>query len=114
MDSKNHVLFFFMKISFISLSGSSGMRVLTRYDLFIIMERSNASTFNENLEFLELELLHQYSEDDPNLADAKHKLPIIRHQFKQKWSAARNTKARFLKANKEWLKVTISLPKAGT
>ncbi|CAH0400138.1 unnamed protein product [Chilo suppressalis] len=76
------------------------------------MERSNASTFNEKLEFMELELLRQYSEDDPNIADAKHNLSIIRHQFKQKWSAARNTKARFLEANKEWLKGTISLPKA--
>lgn len=90
------------------------MRVLTRNDLLSIMERSNASTFNEKLEFMELELLHQYSEDDPNIADAKHKLSIIRHQFKQKWSAAHNTRARFLETNKEWLKGTISLPKAGT
>ncbi|CAG9787162.1 unnamed protein product [Diatraea saccharalis] len=43
--------------------GSSGVRVLTRNDLFTIMERSNASTFNEKLEFMELELLHQYSEE---------------------------------------------------
>ncbi|KAJ8709377.1 hypothetical protein PYW07_009203 [Mythimna separata] len=93
-------------------AGSSGMRVLTRNDLLTIMERSNASTFYEKLEFMELEILHQYSEDDPNIADAKHKLSIIRHQFKQKWSAAHNTNARFLEANKEWLKGTISLPKA--
>ncbi|XP_036340646.1 uncharacterized protein LOC118750011 isoform X2 [Rhagoletis pomonella] len=104
---------FFNENWFILFPGSSGMRVLTRNDLLSIMERSNASTFNEKLEFMELELLHQYSEDDPNIADAKHKLSIIRHQFKQKWSAARSTNVRFLETNKEWLKGTILLPKSG-
>lgn len=89
------------------------MRVLTRNDLITIMERSNASTFNEKLDFMESELLHQYAEGDPNIADAKHKLSIICHQFKQKWSAARNTRTRFLETNKEWLRGTVSLPKAG-
>ncbi|CAG9783367.1 unnamed protein product [Diatraea saccharalis] len=76
------------------------------------MERSNASTFNEKLEFMESEILSQYSGQD-NIADVKQKLSIIRHQFKQKWSTARNTKARFLENNSKWLKGTISLPKAG-
>ena len=93
--------------------GSSGMRVLTRNDLFNLMERSNVSTFNEKLKFMEQELLSQYAESDQNIVEVKQKLSIIRHQFKQKWTAAHNTKARFLENNAEWLKGCISLPKAG-
>lgn len=89
------------------------MRVLTRNYLFNIMERSNASTFNEKLEFMEQELLSQYKENDQNIANVKQKLSIIKHNFKQKWSTARNTKARFLEKNAEWLNGSISLPKAG-
>lgn len=93
--------------------GSSGMKVLTRNDLFNIMERSNATTFNAKLEFMEQELLNQYAENDLNIADIKQKLSIVRHQFKLRWSAARNTKTRFLENNAKWLKGCISLPKAG-
>ncbi|KAF5281797.1 hypothetical protein FQR65_LT14524 [Abscondita terminalis] len=92
--------------------GSSRMRVLTRNELFGIIERSNSSTFNEKLKFMVQKLLNQYAENDQNIGDVKHKLSIVRHQFKQKWSAARNTKARFLENNTEWLKGCISLPKA--
>ncbi|XP_063361402.1 uncharacterized protein LOC134650378 [Cydia amplana] len=89
------------------------MRILSRNDLFAIIERSDSSTFNEKLQFMEHELLNQYTENDHNIPDIKHKLSQIKHQFKQKWSAARNTKARFLDNNVEWLKGCISLPKAG-
>ncbi|KAH9629097.1 hypothetical protein HF086_008546 [Spodoptera exigua] len=82
--------------------GSSGMRVMTRNDLFNIMERSNTSTFDEKLQCMERELLNQCAENDQNIADVKQKLSIIRHQFKQKWLAARKTKARFLENNAEW------------
>lgn len=89
------------------------MRILTRNDLLNIMEGSNTSTFNEKLQFMEQELLSQYAENDQNIANVKQKLSIIKYQFKQKWSAACNTKARFLKNNAEWLNGSISLPKAG-
>lgn len=68
---------------------------------------------------MENELLNQYAENDPNIADIRKKLSIIRHECliidkdKIKWSADRNTKTRFLKNNAEWLKGCISLPKAG-
>lgn len=77
------------------------------------MERSDAKTFNEKLKFMELELLSRFSEHDPNIAVVKQKLSIVRHEFKQKWSNASNTKLRFLKHNGEWLNGTVSLPKAG-
>lgn len=89
------------------------MKVLTRSDLFNIMERSSSSNFNKKFEFMEQELLNQYIENDPNIAEVKQKLTMLRHKFKQKWSAAHNTKARFLKNNAEWLKGCVSLPKAG-
>lgn len=44
---------------------------------------------------MEKELLSIYPDNDPMLADAKQKLSIIRHQFKERWLAARKTKARF-------------------
>lgn len=89
------------------------MRILTRNELFNIIERSNASTFNEKLQVMERELLNQYAENNQNIADVKKKLSIVKHQFKKKWAAARNTKHRFLENNVEWLKGCISLPKAG-
>lgn len=89
------------------------MRVLTRKDLWAVMERSDAKNFSEKLKFMESEVLCHYSEHDPNIAVVKQKLSIVRHEFKQKWLIARNTKLRFLENNREWLKGTISLPKAG-
>lgn len=89
------------------------MRIMTRYQLFELMERSNATTFDEKLQFMVHELLSQYEGDSQNIADVKQKLSVIKHLFKQRWSAARNTKARFLEKNNEWLNGCISLPKAG-
>lgn len=86
---------------------------MTRNELYAIMELSNESTFDRKLQFMEQEILNKYSEDDTRVGDVKQKLSIIRHQFKQKWLAARKTKARFLENNAEWLEGTISLPSAG-
>lgn len=78
------------------------------------MQRSNEATFEGKLKFMEEELLSNYAENDLMLADVKQKLSIIRHQFKQKWLAARKIKARFEENSTEWLNGTISLPSAGT
>ncbi|XP_041969108.1 uncharacterized protein LOC121725968 [Aricia agestis] len=106
----NFVLFFTMDSE---QPASSGLKVMTRNELFNIMERSGASTFNEKILIMEQEVLNQYEGNDQNIAEIKQKLSIIRHQFKQRWSAAHNTKARFLERNKDWLQGSISLPKTG-
>lgn len=108
--NENHCNFVFISIL---LTGPSGFRVMTRNELYIIMQRSTESTFEGKLKFMEEELLSNYAENDRMLADAKQKLSMIRHQFKQKWLAARKMKARFEETNADWLNGTISLPSAG-
>lgn len=94
-------------------TGSSGLRWMTRNELYTIMQRSNEATFDGKLRFMEHQILNRYAEDHPLLADVKQKLSIIKHHFKQKWLAARKTKARFEKNNANWLSDTICLPSAG-
>lgn len=87
---------------------------MTRNELYAIMQGSNESTFDGKLTFLKQQLLSSYSDDDIRIHDIKQKIANIQHNFKQKWLAARKTKARFEENNVEWLSGTISLPATGT
>lgn len=86
---------------------------MTRNELYAIMQGSNESTFDRKLKFLEQKLLSSYSENDIRIHDIKQKITNIKHNFKQKWLAARKTKARFEENNVEWLSASISLPATG-
>ena len=66
----------------ILLLGPSGLRTTTRNELYAIAQRSDESTFDGKLQFMEQELLRNYSQDDPRIADVKQRLSIIKHQFK--------------------------------
>lgn len=86
---------------------------MTRNELYAIMQGSNESTFEGKLTFLKQQLLSSYSDDDLRIHDIKRKIANIQHNFKQKWLAARKTKARFEENNVEWLSGSISLPATG-
>lgn len=85
---------------------------MTRNELYNIMQRSNKATFDEKLDYMQQEILSHYSEHD-KIVEAKKKLSVIKHQFKEKWLAVRKTKSLFEKKNVEWLKGIVSLPIAG-
>ncbi|XP_047027502.1 uncharacterized protein LOC124635616 [Helicoverpa zea] len=89
------------------------MTMITRKYLYDIAQNSIGSSFDEKLKLMEIEVLKGYFQDDPKIADAKHKLSIVKHQFKQKWLAAQKNKKRFEEKNATWLRDTITLPSAG-
>ena len=89
------------------------MRSITRNELYGIIKRANEPTFDGKLRFMESEILKQYADNDIILKDVRHRLSIVKHEFKQKWTAANNTKARFEEKNANWLNSTIFLPAAG-
>jgi len=86
---------------------------MTRNELYAIIQGSNEPTFDGKLKVMEQHLLSSYSEDDIRIHDIKQKIANIKHNFKQKWLAARKTKARFEENNVEWLSGSISLPVRG-
>lgn len=86
---------------------------MTRNELYAIMQSTSEPNFQKKLKFMETEILSSYPKDDPRISDIKRKLSVVNHQFKQKWLAARKTKARFEEKNADWLSGTITIPCAG-
>nr|XP_022901971.1 uncharacterized protein LOC111414763 [Onthophagus taurus] len=91
----------------------SGLKSMTRNELYVVMQPSQEPSFDRKLEFMEKKLLENYSGNDLMRKDAKQKLSIIKHQFKQRWLTARKIRNRFEKNNSDWLTGSIWLPNAG-
>lgn len=83
---------------------------MSREDIYLIINGSEESTFDKKLDFMEKEVLNKYDDTDEQRADVKHKLSLIKHQFKVRWQAAHKMKAAFEKNNNDWLNGTTTLP----
>lgn len=74
---------------------SSGMKVMTRKQLFNIMERCQAKTFNEKLDYLEDYLLNYYEYSEEERANLKHKISHTKSEFNRRWVSAKYKKHLF-------------------
>lgn len=81
---------------------------VTRQELFAIMKSSDHSNLEEEFAFLAENIKRRTgcSEDDLNA-----KLAHFKSEFKSRWTKARRTEDRFLKANRTWLESAISFPR---
>ena len=97
-------------VLFFSL-GPSGVKIMTRNELFNLMQQQNLSDINKKLEFIEeyLTTYNDYSEEC--VKDIKHKFSYVKSEFKRRWSAAQKKEELFVKNNYDRLQGTFEIPK---
>jgi hypothetical protein len=88
-------------------------KVVTRQQLFDILQQSPAKLISEKLQYMENHMMQETgcgNGPENLLKEYKQKISYFKSQFKTKWAAARNAKALFIANNQEWLNNSISLP----
>ncbi|KAL4720723.1 hypothetical protein ACJJTC_002087 [Scirpophaga incertulas] len=93
-----------------SVAGSSGIKKMSRKQLFDIMQQRNGENMQKKIDHLEDYLLSRSSYSEDQIKDIKQKLSVFKHEFKQKWSAASRKLDLFTKKNKNWLLGCLELP----
>src|ERR1700712_3604901 len=61
---------------FLIITGPSGLRSITRNELYDIIKRENEPTFDGKLRFMESEILKQHANNYIILKDVRHRLSI--------------------------------------
>lgn len=84
----------------------SNVRVMTRKQLFTIMQRQNLNTIDEKLEFLENHLLQPEDFSTEQVNVIKHDLSRFKSEVKSRWAKALRKEEYFLEKNKEWLHIS--------
>ncbi|XP_030766971.1 uncharacterized protein LOC115890777 [Sitophilus oryzae] len=95
-----------------STSGTmSNTFFISRQELFAIMKNSGHSNFEEQFTFLTENMKGRTGCSEDNLKDLLKKLSYFKSDLKSRWTSARRTEDRFLKANRSWLESAISFPR---
>lgn len=100
--------------AFSFILGPSGIRAMTRREIFDLMSAQNRLDINEKLEFVEnhLATLEPYS--DEQIKEIKHKFSYVKSEIKRHWIAAKQRPDLFGKNNQTWLRGVFELPKVQT
>ncbi|XP_030746819.1 uncharacterized protein LOC115875492 [Sitophilus oryzae] len=96
------------------MAGPSGIRAMTRREIFDLMSAQNRLDINEKLEFVEnhFATLEPYS--DEQIKEIKHKFSYVKSEIKRHWIAAKQRPDLLGKNNQTWLKGVFELPKVQT
>lgn len=89
---------------------SQKLKRLSRQDLFDTFKALKGKKLDEKLEFMQEQVKQMTSCPSEKSDVLVRALRCFKSEFKQKWTAANYTEARFLKNNEKWLKSSIELP----
>jgi len=102
--------FYLFHFRFLSVLGSSGGNVMTRRELFNMMQRQNLPNINKKLDFLESHLLQYDDYNEVEIKEIKNNFARFKYAFKIRWSKAHKKEAIFIKNNTDWLVGTFTIP----
>ena len=89
---------------------SSGIKVMTRKQLFNIMQGCKGEKITEKLEYLENYLLNRNRYSEEERVAFKHSISHLKSEFKRRWVSAKYRKDLFEKQNLNWLQGTFEIP----
>ncbi|VEN45692.1 unnamed protein product, partial [Callosobruchus maculatus] len=95
-----------------SEAGPSNVKVLTRRELFDIMQHQNLPNMSEKLDFLENYLLGYDDYNEAEIKAIKHNFSYYKSELKRRWNAAHSIEEKFIKKNNQWLEGNFTIPKA--
>lgn len=73
-------------------SGPSGVKCLSRKDIYNVVDSSQEQNFARKLNYMEETLISEFCKHEDQRKDWKQKLSLIKHQFKSRWHAAHKKK----------------------
>ncbi|KAK9732328.1 dsRNA-gated channel SID-1 [Popillia japonica] len=94
----------------LSEQGPSGLKSVTRMDIYNVMRGYEGHTISEKLKYVESFLLSQEDYSEEQIPLFKHNMSMFTSQFKEKWSAASRTHETFIKKYETWLYGSFKLP----
>nr|XP_034184029.1 uncharacterized protein LOC117606105 [Osmia lignaria] len=89
--------------------GPSGIKLITRQELFDIMQTHKDKNISQKLECLEQFLLNQQNYTEEERQAFKRKISHTKSQFKRRWLSARYKEDLFKKQNEKWLQGTMEI-----
>jgi hypothetical protein len=89
----------------------SDVRLMTRKQLFIIMQQQNANKITEKLKCLEKYLLQLDNFSDEYAIKIKHDFSHFKSEMKRRWTNGLRKEEKFMMENKNWLEGTFTIPR---
>ncbi|XP_075979633.1 uncharacterized protein LOC142978911 [Anticarsia gemmatalis] len=92
----------------LSEPGTSGVKFLSRKDIYMIIKESQAPNFDKKLDLMVETVINKFCKSEDRKS-WKQKISLIKHQFKTRWQAAHKKEVVFESNNKDWLNGSTSL-----
>lgn len=102
---------FFVSLENLFIVGPSNVKIMTRLELYELMQRQNLPNINEKLDFIENYLIGYDDYTADQIKDIKQNFSRFKSEMKSRWAAAYNKEQIFIKRNQDWLSGTFTIPK---